>query len=117
MLHQTENSYTLHQCYTVRSVDTRRYDSAYSDSVGVKMLDEFSRRLKLLGFCIYSPFLHYWLVSSFQINIGNTGDQNHPDLEVRVVLVTCIFNIDFFIIWKPTDNAKIVNKEKFPFSL
>ena len=43
-----------------------------------------------------SPFLHYWLVSSFEIiNIGNTGNQNHPDLEVRVVLVTCISNIDF----------------------
>ena len=31
-----------------------------------------------------------------KINIGNTGNQNHPDLEVRVVLVTCISNIDFF---------------------
>ena len=43
-----------------------------------------------------SPFLHYWLVTSLEIiNIGNTGNQNHPDLEVRVVLVTCISNIDF----------------------
>ena len=31
-----------------------------------------------------------------KINIGNTGNQNHPDLEVRVVLVTCISNIDYF---------------------
>ena len=30
------------------------------------------------------------------INIGKTDNQNHPDLEVRVVLVTCIFNIDFW---------------------
>ena len=43
----------------------------------------------------YSPFLHYRLVSSLQdINIGKTGNQNHPDLKVRVVLVTCISNID-----------------------
>ena len=42
-----------------------------------------------------SPFLHYGLVSSLEIiNIGNTGNQNHPDLEVRVVLVTCFSNID-----------------------
>ena len=46
---------------------------------------------------LYSPFLHYRLVSSLlKINIGNTGNQNHPDLEVRVVLVTCISNIDYF---------------------
>ena len=45
---------------------------------------------------IIDQFLHYRLVSSFQIiDIGNTGNQNHPDLEVRVVLVTCISNIDF----------------------
>ena len=45
---------------------------------------------------IYSPFLHYRLVSSLEkINIENAGNQNHPDLEVRVVLVTCISNIDF----------------------
>ena len=44
-----------------------------------------------------SRFLHYWLVSRLEtINIGKTGNQNHPDLEVRVVLVTCIFNIDFW---------------------
>ena len=31
---------------------------------------------------IYSLFLHYQLVSSSQkINIGNTGNQNRPDLE------------------------------------
>ena len=36
------------------------------------------------------------LVPSLEkINIGNTGNQNHPDLEVRVVLVTCISKIDF----------------------
>ena len=45
----------------------------------------------------YSPFLHYLLVpSSPKINIGNTGNQNHPDLKVRVVLVTCFCNINFF---------------------
>ena len=44
----------------------------------------------------YSPFLHYWLVSSLEIiKIGNTGNQNHPDLEVRVVLVTCFSTIDY----------------------
>ena len=31
-----------------------------------------------------------------KINIVNTGNQNHPDLEVRVVLVTCISNIGYF---------------------
>ena len=44
----------------------------------------------------HSPFLHYRLVPSLEIiNTGNTGNQNHPDLEVRVVLVTCFSNIDF----------------------
>ena len=43
----------------------------------------------------YSQFLHYQLVSSLQkVNIGNTGNQNHPEFKVRVVLVTCISNID-----------------------
>ena len=47
-------------------------------------------------FLHYSPFLHYRLVSSFQKSIvENTGNQNHPDLKVRVVLVTCISYIDF----------------------
>ena len=46
-------------------------------------------------FC-YSPFLHYRLVSSLEIiDIGKTGNPNHPELEVRVVLVACISNIDF----------------------
>ena len=31
-----------------------------------------------------------------KINIENTGNQNHPDLKVREILVTCIFNFDFF---------------------
>ena len=44
-----------------------------------------------------------------RINIENTGNQNQPDLKVRVVLVTCIFNIDFLLSWKPADNAKMVN--------
>ena len=46
----------------------------------------------------YSPFfLHYRLVSRLEtINIGKTGKQNHPDLEVSVALVTCFFNIDFW---------------------
>ena len=40
--------------------------------------------------------MHYQLVSSVEkISIGHTGNQNHPDLEVRVVLVTCVSNIDF----------------------
>ena len=44
----------------------------------------------------FTIFLHYLLVPSLEkINIGNAGNQNHPDLEVRVVLVTCISNIDF----------------------
>ena len=44
----------------------------------------------------HSPFLHYRLVSNLEkINIENAANQNH--LKVRVVLVTCIFNIDF---WK-----------------
>ena len=48
------------------------------------------------SFNVHSPFLRYRLVSSLEkINIENTGNQNHTDLEVRVVLVTCISNIDF----------------------
>ena len=42
-------------------------------------------------------FTIFALSAGFQltkINIGNTGNQNHPDL--RVVLVTCISNIDYF---------------------
>ena len=57
-------------------------------------------------------FTIFALSAGFQlskIKIGNTGNQNHPDLKVRVVLVTCIFNIDFFLSWKPADNAKMVN--------
>ena len=36
------------------------------------------------------------LSAGFQLrnNIGNTGNQNHPDLEVRVVVGTFISNID-----------------------
>ena len=52
-----------------------------------------------------------------KINIGNTGNQNHPDLEVRVVLVTCFssgfgylfFQYLLFLSWKPAGNAKMVN--------
>ena len=43
-------------------------------------------------------FTIFALSAGFQhtkINIGNTGNQNHPDLKVRVVLVTCISNIDY----------------------
>ena len=29
--------------------------------------------------------------------------------KVRGVLVTCVSNIDFFVSWKPTDNAQMVN--------
>ena len=44
----------------------------------------------------YSSILHCLLVSSLEIiNIGKTGNQNHPDLEDGVVLVTCISNIEF----------------------
>ena len=42
---------------------------------------------------LIAPFPDLCLLVPF--NIGNTGNQNHPDLEVRVVLVTCISNIDF----------------------
>ena len=48
--------------------------------------------------CHKSPFTIFALSAGFQhtkTNIGNTGNQNHPDLEVRVVLVTCISNIDY----------------------
>ena len=49
------------------------------------------------GLSDHSPVLHYRPVSSLQeTNIGNTGNQNHPDLKVRVILVTCILNIDNF---------------------
>ena len=44
-------------------------------------------------------FTIFALSAGFQlskINIENTGNQNHPDLKVRVVLVTCIFDIDFY---------------------
>ena len=52
-------------------------------------------KLKLV-IMLLTIFLHYRLVSSLEkINIENAGNQNHPDLEVRVVLVTCISNIDF----------------------
>ena len=47
----------------------------------------------------YLPFLHYMLVPSLQvINVGNTGNQNPPDLKGQGggVLVTCISNIDFW---------------------
>ena len=55
-------------------------------------LDGVAKRMQVR----HSPFLHYWLVPSLEeINIGNAGNQIHPDLEVRVVLVTCTSNIDF----------------------
>ena len=47
---------------------------------------------------INDSFTIFALSAGFQhtkINIGNTGNQNHPDLKVRVVLVTCISNIDY----------------------
>ena len=60
-------------------------------------LQLFKRSISVLEQKSYSPFLHYLLVPiSPKINIGNTGKQNHPDLEVRVVLVTCFSNIDYF---------------------
>ena len=57
-------------------------------------------------FMIVMAFTIFALSAGFQrpkINIGNTGNQNHPDF-----LVTCIFNI-VFLSWKPADNAKMVN--------
>ena len=52
---------------------------------------------------MYSPFLHYRLVSSFEIfNIGSTGNQ-----KVRVVLVTCISSIDFLCL-PPTGSGDIL---------
>ena len=57
----------------------------------------------------YSPFLHCLLVSSLEINdIGKTGNQNLPDLEVRVVLVT-VFQTLILVSLEPADNAKMVN--------
>ena len=56
-----------------------------------------SRRMTVLVAFEFSPCLHYLLVPrSSKINIGNTGNQNHPDLKLRVVLVTCFVNIDYF---------------------
>ena len=60
----------------------------------------------------HSPFSHYRLVSSLEIiHIGNTGNQNHPDLEVRVVLVTCFSNIDFFPILNSNNGEYILGEQ------
>ena len=56
---------------------------------------------------LYSPFLHYPLVPSFKkINIGNTGNQNHPEGGTWLP----VFPILIFVSRKPADNAKTVNK-------
>ena len=57
-------------------------------------LRDFTNDQNCLAFSFFlGPFCIYLLVSSLEIiGIGNTGNQNHPDLEVRVVLVTCISN-------------------------
>ena len=56
--------------------------------------------LPILGISYkYFFFSIFALSAGFQltkINIGKTGNQNHPDRKVRVVLVTCISNIDYF---------------------
>ena len=65
---------------------------------GVEIIVGSLKRLSVFSLHkhVHSPFLHYRLVSSLQkINIGNTGNQNHPDLKVRVVLVTCISNNEY----------------------
>ena len=54
--------------------------------------------LKYMHSCWCNIFTIFALSAGFQhtkINIGNTGNQNHPDFKVRVVLVTCISNIDY----------------------
>ena len=63
------------------------------DCVGTKL---FFRSILVFIECsaqpiVYSPFLHLSAVSSLKIINGN---QNHPDLKARVVLVTCFSNID-----------------------
>ena len=55
-----------------------------------------SRLWPLFSFCIFTIFALSTGFPLSKINIENTGNQNHPDLKVRLVLVTCIFNIDFF---------------------
>ena len=88
---------------------TKKYSSVYiiSGPLVLPQSDESGKKFVKypVGFlCSYSPFLHCHLVSSLQkINIGNTGNQNHTDLKVRVLtsrsgwlLVTCISNIDYF---------------------
>ena len=51
-------------------------------------------------FTHFYKFTFFALSAGFQLRINQywkkTGNQNHPDLEVRVVLVTCISNIDFW---------------------
>ena len=47
----------------------------------------------------FVPIHHFCIIGwfpAFKNQFGNTGNQNRPALKVRVVLVTCIFNIDFF---------------------
>ena len=57
---------------------------------------------------MYSPFLRYRLISSLEIiNFGNTGNPNHPDLEVLAACISKI--IDFLVCWDQADNAKVVN--------
>ena len=70
----------------------------------------FSQRL-ILDMLPINLFTIFALSAGFQrskINNGNTGNQNHPDLKVRVVLVTCIFNIDLSKL-ETSHNAKMVN--------
>ena len=58
-------------------------------------------------------FTVFALSAGFQhtkISIGNTGNQNHPDLKVRVVLVTCISNIDYLEAGNQPIMQKMVNK-------
>ena len=61
----------------------------------------------------YSPILHCWAGFQFRNHCyWKTGNQNHPDLEVRVVLVVCISNIDFFVRLEPADNVTMVNMHR-----
>ena len=55
-----------------------------------------------------SPFLHYQLVYSFKIiNIGNTGNQNHPDLNIS--------NTDF---WKAGNQlARMIQSSNYVLSV
>ena len=57
----------------------------------------------------HSPFLHYRLVSSLAIiKIGNTVNQKPP--KVRVVLATCISNIDLLYAGNQQIMQKMVNR-------